>query len=432
MESRASSANIGMYLNPNNHRREQEIALIYVGIDWADKSHTLCIVDDAGNRLDSFEIEHTQNGFDVLHRRITKRAGSTEGVQVAIETKDSLIVDFLSEVGYTLHFINPKQTDRFRDRYRMSDSKNDGFDAYVLANALRTDAVLFNALSPLDEESLTLRVLTRTREGLVHRKVAIQNELTTYFKRYFPLATSLFGGIDNAEAIAFLSHYPTCARACTVTKTRIVAILKKAGASDKIAERHASAAHEKLKEKQPIPSHGIEKAYPLAVKSLLRQLSSVLEEIAALEEDIREVYSNHPNKDLLESLPGIAATLGPVIGSEIGVNVSRYSNVKTLKAYAGSSPVTKQSGKYKEIRFRHACNPHLRRAIHLAAQGAILSAGWARELYDRLRSQGKSYGRALRAVADQLIEILYAVLSRRMPYNEAYHLRMKATHSPKY
>jgi transposase len=358
--------------------------MIYTGIDWSDKSHWLCILYEAGDELDSFQISHGQDGFETAHSRIAKHA-NPEDVRVAIETKDSLLVDFLCELGYTLYFLNPRQTDRFRDRHRMSHSKSDSFDAYVLADAVRTDAHLFNALPPLDEASLRLRVLTRTREGLVSRKVAVQNEIT-----------------------AILGTW--------------------AGVSKAIATRHAIEAHAKLRQAQPLPSASVARSYPLAVRSLLRQLQSVLKEIEALEQEIRDTYGGHPNKELIESLPGVAETLGPVIAAELGADMARYSQLRTLKAFGGSSPVTQQSGQYRGIHFRRACNNHLRRALHLASQGAIRKAGWARELYDRLRADGKSYGRALRAVADQLIEMLYVILTKRTPYDEAYHLRMKALH----
>jgi transposase len=402
--------------------------MINTGIDWSDTSHSFCILDEAGEELDSFEISHGQDGFEAAHTRIARHAGPDD-VRVAIETKDSLLVDFLSELGYTLYFLNPRQTDRFRDRHRMSHSRSDSFDAYVLADAVRTDAHLFNALSPLDERSLHLRVLTRTREGVVNRKVAVQNEITAYLKRYFPVALKLFGGIDNLEAISFLLQYPTYEQARSVSQTRIASILGKgAGVSKAIAIRHAKQAHSKLRQPQMRPSAGVACAYPLAVKSLLRQLQSILEEMGALEQDIAKSYQEHPNKDLIDSLPGVAETLGPVIAAELGTQIARFSEIKTLKAFGGSSPVTQQSGKFRVVHFRRACNNHLRRALHLASLGAIRKAGWARELYDRLRANGKSFGRALRAVADQLLEMLYMILTRRKPYDEAYHLRMKALH----
>lgn len=402
--------------------------MIHTGIDWSDQSHDLCILDQDGQKLDSFRIPHTEDGFVTAHKRIVKHA-DTKGVSIAIETKDSLFVDFLSELGYTLYFLNPKQTDRFRDRHRMSRSKSDSFDAYVLADAVRTDPHLFNALSPLDEQSLSIRVVTRTRKGLVERKVAVQNEITSYLKRYFPVSLKLFGGIDNLEAISFLLQYPTYQQAKSVSEARIASILgKQAGVSKAIAQRHAHSAYEMLKETQPTPSTSAAKAYPVAVKSLLRQLRSILAEIEALNGQIAESYKDHPNKELVESLPGIAEVLGPVIASELGADISRFADLRTLKAYGGTSPVTVQSGKYRDVRIRRACNGHLRRALHLAAQGAINAALWARRLYDKLRADGKSYGRALRAVADQLLEMLYVILTKRTPYDEAYHLRMKAIH----
>lgn len=403
--------------------------MVYVGIDWADQSHSLCILDETGNKLHAFDIPHGQGGFETAHERIAKYSQSTSDAPVAIETKDSLIVDFFLEMGYSLHFLNPKQTDRFRDRHRMSGAKSDGFDAYVLADALRTDRHLFNALSPLDEQSLKLRVLTRTREGLVQRKVAVSNELTAALKRYFPVALKLFKSLDTPEAISFLLQYPTYAQAKTVSVSRIHSVLKKAGLSDKVAEKHADTIKSKLQESQPTPAPSIAEAYPMAAKSLLRQMHSILEELDAVEEQIKINYSDHPNKDLLESLPGVASTLGPVLAAELGSDITRFADIKTLKAFVGCSPVTQSSGKFCEIRYRRACNWHLRQALHLASRSAIACCPWARELYNRLRSEGKSYGRALRAVASQLIEILHAIMISRTPYSEEYHMRMKIIHS---
>jgi hypothetical protein len=405
------------------------MATVTVGIDWSDKSHSFCILNDAGKKLDEFEIAHGQAGFEMAQNRIFKRSASPEDTRIAIETKDSLIVDFFLELGYSLYFLNPRQTDRFRDRHRMSSAKSDGFDAYVLADAVRTDPHLFNTLSPLDEPSLTLRVLTRTREGIVRRKVAISNELTAALKRYFPVALELFGALDMPEAMSFLLQYPSYAQAKTVSESRIHSILKKQGLSDKLAAKHAKIIHGKLKEPQPTPSQSATRAYPLAVRSLLRQLQDVLRELVAIEQDIHDNYTNHPNKELLESLPGIASTLGPILAAELGLDITRFVDVKMLKAFAGSSPVTQRSGKYCAIKYRRACNHRVRQALHLASQSAIVCCPWAREIYDKMRSQGKSYGRALRAVANQLVEILYAVLTRRTPYSEDYHLRMKVIHS---
>lgn len=242
------------------------------------------------------------------------------------------------------------------------------------------------------------------------------------------MALELFSDLDSNGAVSFLQQYPTHEQARTVSSSRITAILIKSGFRRDLAIKRAAIVKQKLSELQPTPSANVAAVFPLAVKSLLRQLKDVLREMQDIEVQIKGVHQDHPNKDLIDSLPGVAENLGPVIAGEMGAEISRYADLTTLRAYAGTSPVTVSSGKYCAVHFRRACNQHLRNALHLAAQTAISQADWARALYDRLRSAGKSHGRALRAVADQLIQMLYIMLLRRTPYDEAYHLKMKAVH----
>ena len=256
--------------------------MVFVGIDWSDRFHSFCVLDADGNKLDGFEIPHGQEGFESAQARLRKHARCVEDIVIAIETKDSLIVDFFSEMGYVLHFLNPKQTDRFRDRHRMAHLGSDGFDAYVLADALRTDAHLFAALSPLDEQSLALRVLTRSRVNLVKRKVAVVNELKAALKRYFPLALELFDDLEQPGSMDFLLKYPTYAQARTVSAARIVSILVKAGAREKSAAKRAEQMRQKLRSAQPTTSKSAASAYPPAVRSLLRQLRSIVTELECL------------------------------------------------------------------------------------------------------------------------------------------------------
>jgi len=402
--------------------------MINVGIDWSDKAHSICILDEEGVKLCAFETPHSQQGFEKAHAMITKHAPSVDQVGIAIETKDSLFVDFLSELGYTLYFLNPKQTDSFRDRHRMSHSRSDAFDAYVLADALRTDRHKFNALSPLDEQSLLLRVLCRARVNAVRRKASIQNELTSAFKRYYPVALELFNSLDHPAAIAFLKRYTSYQLAKGASYSRIVTILTAHGMAKSAAQERARIVKEKLDQPQPVPSANVAYALTIAVESLLRQFENAVLEIQSMEAQIKKLYRDHPNKDIIDSLPGVADTLGPVITSELGEDIARYHSLRTLRAYAGTSPVTVSSGTHRGIHFRRACNQHLRRALHLAAATAIRTSPWARELYDRLKASGKTHGRALRAVADQLVEMIFVMLRRRTTYDEAYHLRMKALH----
>ena len=405
--------------------------MITCGIDWADAEHRVCILDENREKLTSFEIAHTPEGMQRLEDRLSKYACSPEDVRVALETKDSLLVDYLSERGYALYFLNPLQTDRFRDRHRMSHARDDGFDAYVLADAVATDAHLFERVSPLDERTVLLRVLTRTREAIVGRKVACQNELTAALKRYFPAALRLFDDLTHPAALAFLLKYPTHTQASQASHAAIVALLREHGFLEHQAQPRAARILVALQEPQLRPAAGTAAAYVATVPSLLRELQSVVKEIAALDRQIEEAFDAHPNRAIFESLPGFAEVLTPVLAAEVGGDVSRFSSVGELKALGGTSPVTKRSGRHCTVQMRYACNEHLRRALHLGSQAALQKCDWARELYDRLRKRGCKYGRALRAVADQLLEMLYVMLKRNTCYDEAYHVRMKEQHGRK-
>jgi len=403
-------------------------AMITCGIDWADAKHRVCILDGSGEKLTSFDVAHTPEGLEKLDERLLKCAGGPGEVRIALETKDSLLVDFLSERGYTLYFLNPKQTDRFRDRHRMSSAKDDDFDAYVLADAVRTDAHLLEEVSPLDERTVLLRVLTRTRVAIVERKVACQNELTAALKRYFPAALRLFDDLTHPAGLDFLLRYPTHGQASQAPLAAVVGLLKEHGFLEHQAQRRAAHILAVLQEPQLKPAASAAAAYPGAVSSLLRELRSAMEEITALDRQIEKAFAEHPDKAIFESLPGFAQVLAPVLAAEVGGDVSRFSSVRELKALGGSSPVTKRSGKYCTIQMRYACNENLRRALHLGSQAAVQQCGWARDLYDGLRARNCKYGRALRAVAGQLLEMLYVMLKRKACYDEGYHLRMKETH----
>lgn len=401
------------------------------GIDWADAEHRVCILDEARQKLASFSVAHSLEGFEKLEGRLSKHVSRPEDVRIALETKDSLLVDFLSERGYTLYFLNPLQTDRFRDRHRMSGAKDDDFDAYVLADAVTTDAHLFEEVLPLDEGTVLLRVLTRTREAIVGRKVACQNELTAALKRYFPAALRLFDDLTHPAALAFLLKHPTHTQASQATLAEVIHLLKEHGFLQHQAQARAARVLAVLQEPPMKPTAGTAAAYKAAVPALLRELQSTMSEIRTLNRQIEEAFATHPNRTIFQSLPGFADVLTPVLAAEVGGDISRFSSVRELKALGGTSPVTKRSGRYCTIQMRYACNEHLRQALHLGSQAALQKCAWARELYDQSRARGCKHGRALRAVGDQLLEMLYAMLKRNTCYDEAYHLRMKEKHSKK-
>ena len=105
--------------------------------------------------------------------------------------------------------VNPKALDRVRDRFRMSQSKSDSFDAYVLAEFVRTDHGHLRALEPSSEQAQELKLLTRDHHRLVRHKTRIHNLLDRTLKEYYPRPLEVFADLESKIALDFLTQYPT-------------------------------------------------------------------------------------------------------------------------------------------------------------------------------------------------------------------------------
>ena len=112
-------------------------------------------------------------------------------VLAAIEVPHGPVVEALIERGFKVHAVNPKQMDRFRDRFTMSGAKDDSRDAEVMASSLRTDPRCFRALAPADPTVVELREWSRIGEDLGIERNRLANRLRTQLWRYFPALLDL-------------------------------------------------------------------------------------------------------------------------------------------------------------------------------------------------------------------------------------------------
>ena len=179
----------------------------YIGIDWATEKHALCITDADGRVLKERSIPNDNSLFVVLTRLI--EGVSPSEVFIAIETRRLVIVDALVGHGFKVFTINPKQSERFRDRFTSAGCKDDRFDARVLASALRTDQMLFRAVAPESELQLRLRNATRLRETLRAQFREVANRLRDVVMSSMPLLLGLCNGADEAWFWALLALAPS-------------------------------------------------------------------------------------------------------------------------------------------------------------------------------------------------------------------------------
>ncbi len=148
-------------LGVNNTKGVEQLARYYLGVDWADKFHQVWVSNSDGKKVMEKKVLENVEGLAEFGRWLDEQRAKPIELWAAIEKPQGRIVDFLLDHGVVVYPINPKALNRARDRFRMSQSKNDSFDAYVLAEFVRTDHGHLRTLEPNSEQAEELKLLTR-------------------------------------------------------------------------------------------------------------------------------------------------------------------------------------------------------------------------------------------------------------------------------
>ena len=266
------------------------------GIDWARDDHAIAILDAAGRAIYRGTVEHSSKGLRELIA-VLARTGASE---VGIERPDGPVVDTLLAAGVTVVVVNPNQVKNLRSRYGSAGNKDDRFDAFVLADTLRTDRVRLRPLAPNSAETTALRAACRARKDLVIHRVRLANQLREHLKRVFPGSVGLFENLDSPISLAFLTRYDCQDRADWLTPTRLGAWLTSVGYKGRTdaATLHArlTAAPRGLTDSQGALYLGITRA-------LVTTLTSLVEQIKLLSAQISEQLSAHADAHIFTSLP---------------------------------------------------------------------------------------------------------------------------------
>jgi len=191
----------------------------FAGLDWASRTHAVCIIDERGTVRSEFEVSHDAAGLAELCRRL-KAARVTA---VAIERPSGVVVDTLLEADLQVVPIHPNVVKATRPRYRSHGGKSDATDAYLLADLLRTDGHRFKPLAPQSDEIRTLRALVRGRDDLVATRVQLANQLREVLQSFWPGAAEVFADVDSPIALAFIQRYPTPESASRLGPKRMAA-----------------------------------------------------------------------------------------------------------------------------------------------------------------------------------------------------------------
>ena len=395
----------------------------YIGVDWADESDAVCVVNDGGETVWHRQIAHTVAARAEWARWLREQHAAGVELWAAIERPHGRIVDFLLDQGVVVFPVNPKSLDRARDRYRVGRSKSDPGDAHVLALFLRSDHVQLRPLRPNSEAAQELKGLTRDYRRQVHLQTRLLNQLTATLKEYYPRALEVCEDLTAGWARAFLTAYPTPAAAAAVTATVWQAFAQ----THHLGAARTATLWARLHQPQlPLPAHVVRLKSRLML-TLLRELAPTLAAVAEYREAITDFFGTLPTAEVARSLPiGKTGTTIPSLWAELGDDRDRWPSFRHLQAYAGSVPETERSGKCVVAKFRYSCNTALRAAVH---QMAFLSLGhseWARAYYDRYRARGHTHHQALRALGAKWLKIIFVMWRQQVPYDETHHLATMA------
>ena len=391
--------------------------MIFIGDDWAEEHHDVYLMDEAGKRLASRRLPEGLAGVRQLHELISTHAEGPDQVVVGVETDRGLWVGALAAAGYQVFAINPLAAARYRDRHHVSGAKSDASDAKLLADLVRTDRHNHRLIAGDSTDAEAIKVLARAHQNLIWSRTRHTHALRNALREYYPAALVAFDDLAHGDALGVLGRAPTPEQGARLDRPAIQSALKRGGRQRNIAER-ARQVQAALRSEQLAAPAAVSAAFGATTRAAVGIIAELNRQIADLETSLAAHFEQHPDADIYRSLPGLGVVLGARVLGEFGDDPNRYTDAKSRKNYAGTSPLTIASGKKRAVLARHVRNRRLYDAIDQWAFSALSTSPGARALYDQHRAAGDLHHQALRALGNRLVGILHGCLRHKQPYSE--------------
>jgi transposase len=396
--------------------------MIFVGIDWAEAHHDVCLLDSEGTVLATRRIPEGLEGVARLHALVGERAEDPDEVIVGIETDRGLLVGALLGAGYQVYAVNPLAASRYRERHTFSRAKSDRADARMLADLVRTDRQHHRVVAPDSELLAGIKVLARAHQNLIWTRQRQVNALRSALREYYPGALLAFEELGHPDALAVLALAPDPERGRSLTEARIVTALRRGGRQRNL-ERRAGEIRTALRAPQLAAPPFVAEAQAANTVALVAVITTLNMQITKLEAELSEAFERHPDAEILRSLPGLGDILGARVLAEFGDAPDRYADAKARRNYAGTAPITRASGTSQVVVARLVRNKRLFDAAYQWAFCALTQSAGARGYYDAHDPGPHSSKVARRKLANKLVGILHGCLTHRALYDEelAWH-----------
>jgi transposase len=413
-----------------HHQPDPAQFAAWIGIDWADEEHAICVFDPATGRSEMSVLPHQAKTIDEWAAELGRRFGGP--IAVCLEqSKGALIYALIKYDFLVLYPINPKQLASYRQAMFPSGAKDDPGDAELLVQFVRHYQQRLRPWKADDQATRLIGILAEDRRGLIDLRTGLTNRLQARLKLYFPLVLELFRQrtkLHAAVVCEFILRWGSLSELQQAGRRELVAFFKLHHLQRKTMERMLSqiADATPLTEDEAIVCSG-----RLHVQALARQLRELDAAIAQCEAELARLMETHPDAQLFTSLPGAGDALAPRLLAAFGTDRERIESAGDMQTFSGIAPVTKRSGKSHFVVRRWACPDFLRQTFHEFARCSVAHSAWAAAYYRLQRERGKKHHAAIRALAFKWIRVLYACWKNRTLYNEfAYIEQLQNNQSP--
>ncbi len=388
--------------------------MLYLGIDIGKNTHVASLLNETTKPLfKAFSFSNTTGGANNLLDKIRLNISDVSDVEIGMEATGHYwlsIYSFLVENGFKVHVVNPIQTDGWRKGIEIRKRKTDAIDSVLIAELIRYGDFVETSLS--DEDTMSLRNLSRFRSYLVGSIGDLKRKVICVLDQVFPEYASVFSNIFGETSKELLLHFQTAEDFENITAEQLEKVLEnvtlKGFAKNKLTHISELAA----------TSFGLtfcRDSFSLQLKLLIEQIKFIEAQVSDIEAEMKIILDNI--KSPITSIPGIGVITGGTILGEIG-DVARFSNPSKLAAYAGIDATVSQSGEYQSNnnKMSKRGSPYLRKALFQAALVAAFHDPTFSAFYQKKISEGKHHLTAIGAVARKLCNIIHAVLKNNTPY----------------
>lgn len=400
--------------------------MLFVGDDWAEEHHDIEVQDETGRVLAKKRLPEGLVGMVAFHELVGRHVPASWAdldpleaagqVIVGIETDRGPWVAAMVAAGYRVFAINPTSAARYRQRHSMSGAKSDSTDAHLLAEIVRVDRAHHRPVAGDSADVQAVKVVARTHQSLIWDRTRHVLRLRSALREYFPAAIRAFDELAAPDTLELLAAAPDPDAAATLTKARIVAALKRAHRRN--VEERATTMLQVLRAPELRLPAPVQQAYAAGIASQVAVIGVLNRQIDQLSVVVGDHFGRHRDADIYTSLPGLGVILAARVLGEFGDDPTRYVDGKARKAYAGTAPITKASGKRKVVLARYARNDRLADALQQWAFGSMNGSPGAKAYYQTLRARKIGHQAALRQLGNRWVGILHGCLKTSQLYDE--------------